>query len=507
MSTSLSSNPSALWARALDSLKERIKPHNFDMWLRPIACHAIEGTDITLRAPNRYIKEWFEDNYLSVVLQELHEQTGYDFQVDFQLDEPDPTATRVLPDDDPARHDPAALPPASLHLDAQMREAHVREALVHDGVRPGHIRHDGGVRHDGARRPQASVVSDGDGPADWGYELNDRYDFDNFVVGPSNQLAHAASQAVAELPAAKYNPLFIYGGVGLGKTHLISAIGHFIKKGNPQARIAYLSSERFMNEYINHLRSNRMEHFRRKFRDQCDVLLMDDIQFIAGKDRTQDEFFHTFNALYDLHRQIVVTSDKYPHEIPDLEERLRTRFQWGLIADIQQPELETRVAILKKKAESEQINLPDNVALYLAQHIKSNVRELEGSLIRLAAFASLQKSGITIELAQDTLKSFLSQRSSSLTVEAIQKEVAGYFNIKVSDLKSAKRHKAVARPRQIAMFLSRKLTGCSYPEIGTRFGGKDHSTVISACRKIEDLVAKDLSIRTTVETLERQLQL
>jgi chromosomal replication initiator protein len=438
---------SEIWQRALSTLEARIKPHNFDMWLRPIQCQTVDGSKITLRAPNRYIKEWFEDNYLSVVLQEIRNHTQLDFSVAFELDEIEPEAPVVVA--------PMEVAPAS----------------------------------------------------GWTYALNDRNTFDNFVVGPSNQLSHAAARAVAEAPAGKYNPLFIYGGVGLGKTHLLCAIGHEVQRLMPDIRVAYLSSERFMNEYINCLRSNRIDEFRTKFREECDMLLMDDIQFIAGKDRTQDEFFHTFNSLYDSHRQIVVTSDKYPHEIPDLEERLRTRFQWGLIADIQQPELETRVAILKKKADAEAIVLPDEVALYLATNIKSNVRELEGSLIRLAAFASLKGAEISVEFAKETLKHFLSQPSANLTVETIQKEVAAYFNVKVSDLKSAKRHKTVARPRQIAMFLSRKLTSSSFPDIGHRFGGKDHSTVISACNKIKKLVEQDLSTRTIVETLERQLQL
>jgi len=437
-----------LWQNALASLEQRIKPHNFDMWLRPIECQSIEGSCITLKAPNRYIKEWFEDNYLSIVLQEIRNRTQCEFQVAFEYDETTSSQAPVV-------EEPASELPKS----------------------------------------------------GWEYDLNERYNFDSFVVGPSNQLAHAASRAVAELPAGKYNPLFIYGGVGLGKTHLLCAIGHEVRRRQPSVRVAYLSSERFMNEYINFLRSNRIEEFRTKFREECDILLMDDIQFIAGKDRTQDEFFHTFNSLYDSHRQIVVTSDKYPHEISDLEERLRTRFQWGLIADIQQPELETRVAILKKKAEVEKISLPDDVALYLATNIKSNVRELEGSLIRLAASASLSDADITTELAKESLKQFLSQSTASLTIETIQKEVAAYHNVKVSDLKSAKRHKNVARPRQVAMYLCRKLTGSSFPEIGQRFGGKDHSTVISACRKIADLIERDLSTRTVVETLERQLQL
>jgi len=441
-----------VWDSALASLEQRIKPHNFDMWLRPIECRSIDGLCITLRAPNRYIKEWFEDNYLSIVLQEIRNRTQCDYRVTFEF--ADNTSVESEP--------------------APVAAAQAAEAPATSG---------------------------------WEYEFNERYNFESFVVGQSNQLAHAASRAVAEQPAGKYNPLFIYGGVGLGKTHLLCAIGHEIRRRHPSMRVAYLSSERFMNEYINFLRSNRIEEFRTKFREECDMLLMDDIQFIAGKDRTQDEFFHTFNSLYDSHRQIVVTSDKYPHEIPDLEERLRTRFQWGLIADIQQPELETRVAILKKKAEVEQIDLSDEVALYLATNIKSNVRELEGSLIRLAAFASLSGSEITTEFARESLKQFLSQATTSLTIETIQKEVAAYHNVKVADLKSAKRHKNVARPRQIAMYLCRKLTGSSFPEIGQRFGGKDHSTVISACRRVEELIERDLSIRTVVETLERQLQL
>jgi chromosomal replication initiator protein len=439
-----------LWQRTLSTLQDRIKPHNFDMWLRPILCQSIDGSHITLKAPNLYIKEWFEDNYLSVVLEELKSQSQQDFQVSFELDE--------------TEENPVVVEPSS---------PQVAEALA----------------------------------PEWNCEFNQRYTFDSFVVGSSNQLAHAAAHAVAELPAAKYNPLFIYGGVGLGKTHLLCAIGREIRQRQPGSRIAYLSSERFMNEYINLLRTNRIDEFRNKYREKCDVLLMDDIQFLAGKDRTQDEFFHTFNSLYDSHRQIVVTADKYPKEIQDLEERLRTRFQWGLIADIQQPELETRIAILKKKAEAEKIFFPDEVAFYLASNIKSNVRELEGSLIRLAAFASLQKANITVEFARESLKNFLSQATANLTIETIQKEVAAYFSIKIVELKGAKRHKAVARPRQIAMYLCRRLTNSSYPEIGQRFGGKDHSTVISAFRKIEDLVEKDLSVRTAVETLERQLKL
>ena len=443
-----------LWNQALAALKQRINPHNYDMWLRPIVCLSVEDKQLNLRAPNRYIKEWFEDNYLPVVLQELKNQGNEGFTVQLETEEPP----------QPAKETPS---------EEELAKAESAE-------------------------PE---------PVTWDYTVNQRYTFDTFVVGPSNQLAHAAAHAVAEIPAAKYNPLFIYGGVGLGKTHLLGAIGNEILRREPTFKVAYLSSERFMNEYIKMLRSNRIDEFRAKYRQHCDVLLMDDIQFIAGKNRTQEEFFHTFNSMYDSNRQIVVTSDQYPHEIPELEERLRTRFQWGLIADIQTPEMETRVAILQKKAHVEHIELPDEVAHFLATNIKSNVRELEGSLIRLAAVASLKQMEITVEFARESLKQFMSQSSPNLTIESIQREVSAHFNIKVSELRGPKRHKAVARPRQIAMYLSRKLTSSSFPEIGSRFGGKDHSTVISACKKVEELLEKDLQVRTAVETLERQLQL
>lgn len=442
-------NTYPLWLDILASLEQRIKPHNFNMWLRPIKCKSIYDCNITLSAPNRYIKEWFEDNYLPTVLLELQNKTQKNYKVIFEFEE-----TEEIP------------------------------VQYFDAVTSSNENLEKKTNH----------------------EFNTRYDFDSFVVGPSNQLAHAASRAVAELPALKYNPLFIYGGVGLGKTHLICAIGNEILRRQPNSKVIFLCAEHFMNEYIHHLRSNRMDLFRKKYREQCDVLLMDDIQFIAGKVSTQDEFFHTFNSLYDMQRQIVVTSDKYPHEIPELEERLRTRFQWGLIADIQRPELETRVAILTKKAELENIKLTDEVAFYLANNIKSNVRELEGSLIRLAAIASLKSSEINIDLAQNTLKDLISNTSCGLTIDSIQKEVCSYFNIKLTDLKGNKRHRAISRPRQIAMYLSRKLTNSSFPEIGQRFGGKDHSTVISACRKIEDLLEKDLSVKTATDGITRQLK-
>lgn len=450
-----------IWEAALSTLEGRIKPHNFDMWLRPIHCRAVDGQKIVLSAPSKWIKEWFQDNYQDIVLDVLRLQTEQDYQIEFELAETAEAETVAAP------VEPAAPPPTP--------------------------------------RPAVTAGAAANLPPVDGLELLEKYSFDSFVVGPSNQLAHAASRAVAEMPAGKYNPLFIYGGVGLGKTHLIHAIGHRIRQMHPQWRIVYQKTETFINEFINCVRNGKIDEFRRKYREQCDVLMLDDIQFLAGKDRTQDEFFHTFNSLFESHRQIVLTADKYPHEIPDLEDRLRSRFQSGLIADIQSPELETRIAILKKKAELDGIDLPDDVANFLAVHIKSNVRELEGLLIRVAAFASLQALPITIDFARETLKQFLSQAAHSLTVENVQKEVAQYFNVKVADLKSAKRHQAIARPRQIAMYLARKLCQASYPELGQKFGGKDHTTVLSACRKIEQLQQNDVKTRHIVEELERQL--
>ncbi len=335
--------------------------------------------------------------------------------------------------------------------------------------------------------------------------LKTKYDFSRFVVGSSNQFAHAASQAVAKLPGLSYNPLFIYGGVGLGKTHLLNAMGLEILKNRPQSRIIFLSSEKFMNELIYCIRYEKMSDFRKKYRDGCDVLLIDDIQFIAGKERTQDEFFHTFNHLHDAQRQIVLTSDKPPREIPGLEERLRSRFEWGLIADIQPPDLETRIAILRKKADDDGIRIDDDVVQFLATHVKSNVRELEGSLIRLNAFATLNHTPVTIQLAKDILKNVLGVIDRVLTVEHIQKVVSDFYNIKLPDLTGKRRMKSLALPRQIAMYLSRKLVKSSYPEIGDKFGGKDHSTVVHACGKIQSHIEMDTHLREQILSLEQNL--
>jgi chromosomal replication initiator protein len=329
--------------------------------------------------------------------------------------------------------------------------------------------------------------------------LNPRYTFDSFIVGSSNQFAHAACRAVAEAPSRSYNPLFIYGGVGLGKTHLMHAVGQYVLEHDRDLKLTYISSERFMNEMINAVRYDRVLDFRERYRS-VDVLLVDDIQFLAGKEGTQTEFFHTFNALYDSQKQIVLSSDCPPHEIPALEERLRSRFEWGLTADIQSPDLETKVAILKKKSETEAVPLPDNVAMYIAGKIKSNIRELEGSLIRLIAYASLTGQEMSLPLAQEVLKNILDHDEKAVTIEVIQKFVAEYYNLKLVDLKSRNNSKSIAMPRQIAMYLCKGLTHASLPEIGRSFGGKHHSTVIHSIRKVEDMRRKSADFNSLMSS-------
>ncbi len=451
-----------LWTEAVRSIEPFVKPAHRDLWLRPIECVAIDDGRIRLRAPNRYHKEWFEDNFLPSILKDLEARAQRAFKVDFEVVEDavdPPRAAAAAPERRPVSPSaPVPLPP----------------------------------------RPP---------------ELVERYTFDKFVVGPTNQFAHAAARMVAESPASRWNPLFIYGGVGLGKTHLLQAIGHEIHRQHPEWSISFVTCEKFVTDFIGSMMSQKrssggssMEEFRARYRTAPDVLLVDDIQFLSNKDSSQDEFFHTFNALHYAHKQIVLTSDKLPAELPGVEDRLRSRFTWGLIAEVETPDLETRVAILKRKAELEKVTLPDEAALYLAAHVKTNVRELEGALLRLAARASFQGQPISVELARDAIAKLVASAPSGLTIEAVQREVAAYFDVKLHDLKGPKRHRAVAHPRMIAMYLARKLTSMSYPEIGSRFGGKDHSTVISAVRKIERLCAEDPAVRSVVNTLESHLR-
>jgi chromosomal replication initiator protein len=459
-----------VWDQALDRLRNRVSQQNYDMWLAPIECTSWGGGKLRLRAPNSYVRLWFESNFLDALRSEVQTVTGEDVTVEFDPDGPDlREARRSANGTGPIATAPAA--PAALASEPRITAS---EPDVPTGP------------------PEAAT-------------LNPRYTFETFVAGPSNQLACAASQAAASSFPPKYNPVFICGGAGLGKTHLLHAIGHRHLGHRPESRVVYLSSERFMNDYVNAIRAGRMHEFRVRYRDGIDVLLIDDVQFLAGKDGTQEEFFHTFNALHDAHRQIVLTADRKPREISDIADRLRTRFAWGLLADIEPPELEVRIAILRKKAAAESVQLPDDVALYIANSIKSNVRELEGALIRLAAYASLSKRHIDMEFAQETLGSAITSPREVITVDAVIKIVANYYGLKVADIKSPRRHKSVASPRAIAMYLSRQHTKDSYPDLGRSFGGKHHTTVISAVEKIAERLKDDPSLRSEIHALESAL--
>jgi chromosomal replication initiator protein len=435
-----------LWDEILARIETKVNRHSFYTWFKPTAFVAEDASAVTVRVPNSLFKDWLTKHYSGVISEAMNEMQKSSLSVNFLTDsQPDTPAIALGPD----------------------------EAVVLETV-------------------PAPVPVPSNLPG-----LNPRYTFDSFIVGSSNQFAHAASRAVAEAPSRSYNPLFIYGGVGLGKTHLMHAIGQYVLQHDRTVKLTYISSERFMNEMINAVRYDRVLDFRERYRS-VDVLLVDDIQFLAGKEGTQTEFFHTFNALYDSQKQIVLSSDRPPHEIPALEERLRSRFEWGLIADIQSPDLETKVAILKKKAETEAVPLPDNVAIYIAAKIKSNIRELEGSLIRLIAYASLTGQEITLPLAQDVLKSILDHDEKAVTIEIIQKFVADYYNLKLADLKSRNNSKSVAMPRQIAMYLCKSLTHASLPEIGRSFGGKHHSTVIHSIRKVDVMRKRDGDFNTLI---------
>jgi chromosomal replication initiator protein len=442
-----------IWNETLDHLKSEVSDHAFNTWLRPINFRTTEDDRVILEVPNTFYRERIQQAYADLIRTKLR-LVSHSETVDVSF---------VTPSKAPA-------PSLLRDISKAKKEIHRQER----------------------------VPSEVDG-------LSPRYTFDSFVVGNSNQFAHAAALAVGQAPGKTYNPLFIYGGVGLGKTHILGAIGNYAAENLPGCRVVYRAAERFMNELINAIRYQKMPDFRARYRQGCDILLIDDIQFLGGKERTQEEFFHTFNALYEANKQIVLTSDRYPNEIPDLDERLRSRFQCGLLADIQAPDVETRVAILKKKAARDQVDLPDPVAFLLASRIKSNVRVLEGALIRLAAFASISRRPITLELTQEVFGT-LAPEDKSLSIDAIQKRVAEFFNLGVADLKSARRHKVVALPRQIAMYLGRKLTHASFPELGARFGGKDHTTVMHAVSKIERLLGEDSPLRNTVATIEQTLQ-
>ncbi len=502
-----------LWTSAIARLSDKIAPQNFDMWLRPIECQSIDGETLHLQAPNPYVKLWFESNYLETVLLEIEAATGTHYQVEFEVQESNDTSEELDEDDIPTQERLAPKARGSVSPDIGSENISKRDKTPMMGVRLQST--SGQVAAYGAPSPENHSPSNSKRVSTpiqppmtdniINVALNPRYNFSTFISGPSNQLAFAAAQSCANSYPPKYNPVFICGGVGLGKTHLLHAIGHEIMRSRPSAKLCYITGERFMNEYVHAIRTNQMHEFRHRYRENCDVLLVDDVQFLAGKDGTQDEFFHTFNALHDSHRQIVLTADRKPHEISDIADRLRSRFAWGLLADIEPPELEVRMAILREKAEAENIYLPDSVSMYIATSIKSNVRELEGALIRLAAYSSLSRKEITLEFARETLEGSITRPPEHMTVDTILKCVAGYYGVKVSDLKSVRRHKSISGPRAVAMYLARTHTKESYPDLGRSFGGKHHTTVISAVDKITKKLVDDNALRGEINAIENNL--
>ncbi len=445
---SIEVSPSELWTEALRRIEGQLNKPTLESFLKVMRPVGLQGDTFVFAVPNRFAKDWVEQRLLSMIRGALRAAVGRSIEVRVTVAEiPPPPASPQTPS-----------PPLSL-----------------------------------ARATE-------------GLHLSPKYTFETFVVGAGNRFAHAAAMAVAEAPARAYNPLFIYGGVGLGKTHLLQAIGHRVLLGAGVARVAYVSSEKFTNELINSIRDDKTLDFRQRYRN-VDVLLIDDIQFLAGKERTQEEFFHTFNTLHEASHQIIITSDRPPKEIPTLEDRLRSRFEWGLIADIQPPDLETRIAILRKKAESEGISVPDEVAEFIAQRIPTNIRELEGALVRVVAYASLTRSPISVELASDVLRDLLPPtRARVVTIQAIQSALAEFFGIRVEEMRAKRRTKGVAFPRQVAMYVAREITDASLPRIGEEFGGRDHTTVMHACQRVRESLRRDAHLAASLKRLMEDLQ-
>jgi len=440
-----------LWQKALSIIEKQVSKPSFETWLKSTKPLRFENNTIVIEVPNDFAKDWLESRYYDLIKDSLEGLINHQVGLMFVL--PTLGANSI-----PEFPNLVSTPGNNNHINNNI-----------DDIGPTY--------------------------------LNPKYTFDTFVVGNSNRFAHAASLAVAESPAKSYNPLFIYGGVGLGKTHLMQAIGHHILNNNPSIKVVYVSSEKFTNELINSIRDDKTEEFRNKYR-KMDILLVDDIQFLAGKERTQEEFFHTFNTLYEANKQIIISSDRPPKEIPTLEDRLRSRFEWGLITDIQAPDLETRIAILRKKAKLESLQVPSDVSNYIANQIPSNIRELEGALIRVMAFSSLTNSQISVELASEALKDILpAQKPKMVTIDMIQKIVANYYNLRLDDFKTKKRTRTVAYPRQVAMYLCRELTDCSLPKIGDEFGGRDHTTVMHAHEKISRSLKDDGTLQSAVKDL------
>jgi chromosomal replication initiator protein len=503
-----------LWNEAVAFTRAK-SPASFEQWFSGVQFDGMTDGIVSLRARDEFVREWVDQHFLPTLVDYLRSQTGWSVQVAWcvggDLDRPValgngqaalPVRPRAMMPDRPI------APPE--HESAEGAEAPASR-------RPSHFNGESARGSGGSGGSQAgtngangtngyaSANGKAAAPSPPIEGLNAKYTFGNFVVGPSNQLAHAAAIAAAGGGGPRHNPLFLCGGTGLGKTHLVHAVAHRFRSERPSSRILYVSAEKFVNEFVQALQEGRMNEFRARYRERCDLLLVDDIQFLASKTQTQEEFFHAFNALHQADKQIIVTSDKYPQQLEKMEERLVSRFSWGLVADIQGPELETRVAILRKKAQLEQIELADEVVLFLAQAIRSNVRELEGTLIRLAAKSSLLGKTIDIDFARQELALTSNPRASEAGVDDIQRVVCHHFKLRTSDLVSKDRHKSIAFARHVAMYLCKQRLKCSFPELGRAFGNRDHTTVMSAVRKVEALRSSDPEVRAHLEALERKL--
>jgi chromosomal replication initiator protein len=466
----MTEHSSSIWDQTLNLLKENINLQTYQTWLEPIRFLEVNEKSIVLGVPNKFFKNWVEEHYSEAIGTSLENICSKKLSLQFI----------IMPDS------------------GGLQKEGGQEGVAGTKEKPAEVAPEEPKKHIFPfffKKPLPSEES----------KLNSKYTFDSFVVGPSNRFAHAAALAVSESPAKAYNPLFIYGKVGLGKTHLMQAIGHQILKAKPNLKSIYISSEKFTNQLIGAIQNRTTLKFRQMYRN-VDLLLIDDIHFIAGKEATQEEFFHTFNTLYDAHKQIVVSSDRSPKDIPALEERLVSRFEWGLVTDIQPPDIETRIAILRKKAEREGVTAPDDVTYFIAEKIRSNIRELEGALIRVAAYAKLVGRDIGLELVKDVLKDVLRENEKKITIDLIQQKVAQYFDVRVSDMRNKRRTRAIAYPRQIAMYLSRDLTDSSLPEIGEQFGGRDHSTVLHAYDKIHKDVELKVDIKGIIEKIKENIK-
>lgn len=473
----------AAWDALLTAVQKRVNHESYNTWFRPLSLDRFEGNTIQVQVPDQVFEDWILNNYRDVLDESMEEIALAGYEIRFEV------CVR------PAGTEPLEGGHATpfVQRSVQATADNRRVTLPADAQRTSPH----GARTATPPRPHAT------GPEGPELPINPKYTFETFVVGSSNQFAHAAALAVAEGPSRTYNPLYLYGGVGLGKTHLMCAIGHRVKQINQHLRLCYISAERFMNELINAIRYEQTLAFRERYRS-IDVLLIDDIQFIAGKERTQEEFFHTFNALYEGQKQIVISSDCPPREIPTLEERLHSRFEWGLIADIQPPDLETKLAILRRKAESERLEVPDAVAMFMARKIKSNIRELEGSLVRLTALSSLKGEPISMALAQEALKNLVDVEERATSIATIQKIVADHFGLRVADLKSKTNARDIAFPRQVAMYLCKNLTRASLPEIGREFGGKHHTTVLHSVNKITGMIEQNGHFHRVIHSLSER---